>query len=204
MGSWGRPPNYYLPSSRDEDERQYAVRHTLRTIDCAAALGAKAVVMHLGLGADAPLHDALVGLARGRTVRQPQVPATDRKSLTVRDKKRQKHLDQVYRTLEAILPRAREVGVKLGMETRLGIEEIPSEEEADQILTRFGTDAILYWHDVGHAAIKEALGLMNQEAILNRFRGRTAGMHLQDFTPPAEDHQPPGLARLILSDWRRL
>jgi sugar phosphate isomerase/epimerase len=33
---------------------------------------------------------------------------------------------------------------------------------------------------------------MTHESILERFRGRTAGMHLQDFSPPAEDHQPPG------------
>jgi sugar phosphate isomerase/epimerase len=114
------------------------------------------------------------------------------KGVAVRDKKRQKNLDQVYRTLEAVLSHAQEAGVKLGMETRFGIEEIPDEQEAEEILTRFGTDTILYWHDVGHAAVKEVLGLMVMEAILGRFRGRTLGMHLQDFAPPAEDHQPPG------------
>jgi len=79
------------------------------------------------------------------------------------------------------------------METRSGLEEIPDEDETEQILTRFGTDTIMYWHDVGHAALKEQLGLMGADAILNRFRDRTAGMHLQDFAPPALDHQPPGL-----------
>src|SRR5216684_1658533 len=34
-------PDYYLPSARKETERALAVRHTLRTIDCAASLGAK-------------------------------------------------------------------------------------------------------------------------------------------------------------------
>jgi predicted esterase len=52
------------------------------------------------------------------------------------------------------------MNVKIGMETRLGIEDIPNEEEAEEILTRFGADTILYWHDVGHAAVKEVLGLM--------------------------------------------
>lgn len=192
-GVMGPAPDYYLPSSRDEDERQCAVRHTLRTIDCAALLGAKFVVLHFGLVAMRNYTMRLLGLYAEGRADTPKFQRLREKSLAVRDKKCQKHLDQVYRTLEAILPRAKELGVKLGMETRFGIEEIPSEEETEQILGRFGTDAIMYWHDVGHAAAKESLGLMNLEAILNRFRGRTAGMHLQDFTPPAEDHLPPGL-----------
>ena len=201
LGVMGSAPDYYLPSSRDEDERQCAVRHTLRTIDCAATLGAKVVVLHLGL---VPMRDytmRLLGLyadGRGDT---PKFQRLREKALTVRDKKKQKHLDQVYRTLEEVLPRAKEVNVKLGMETRFGIEEIPTEVEADEILKRFGTESIMYWHDVGHAAVKETLGLMTHEDILERFRGRTLGMHLQDFAPPAEDHQPPGLG---IFDFSRL
>jgi len=80
------------------------------------------------------------------------------KAQTVRDKKRQKHLDQVFRTLEEVLPHAKEMNVKLGMETRFGIEEIPNEVESEEILKRFGTESILYWHDVGHAAVKETWG----------------------------------------------
>jgi sugar phosphate isomerase/epimerase len=192
VGLMGSAPDYYLPSSRDENERQCAVRHTLRTIDCAAALGAKFVVLHLGL---VPMRNYTVRLLGLHAEGRDDTPKFQRwrdKALAVREKKRPKHLDQVFRTLEAVLPRAKEVGVTLGMETRLGIEEIPSEEEADQILTRFGTDTILYWHDVGHAAVKELLGLMNLEGMLHRFRSRTAGMHLQDFAPPAIDHLPPG------------
>ena len=193
LGFLGPAPNCYLPSSRDETERKLAVQHTLRTIDCAASLGAKAVVMHLGL---VPMRDYTMRLldlyARGRAD-TPKFQRLRDKALVVRDKKQPKHLDQVYRTLEAILPRARKAGVKLGMETRIGIEEIPSEAETEQILARFGTDATMYWHDVGHAMAKELLGLVKTEVILERFRGRTAGMHLQDFAPPADDHQPPGL-----------
>ena len=45
LGVMGSAPDYYLPSSWDENERQSAVRHTLRTIDCATTLGAKVVVL---------------------------------------------------------------------------------------------------------------------------------------------------------------
>jgi sugar phosphate isomerase/epimerase len=193
LGAMGPAPDYYLPSSRDEDERQCAVRHTLRTIECAAMLGAKAVVLHLGLVPMRNYTMRLVGLFAEGRADTPKFQRWREKALALRNKKRQPHLDQVYRTLEAVLPRARDAGVVLGMETRSGLEEIPDEEEAEQILTRFGTDTIMYWHDIGHAALKEELGLMNPAAILERFRGRTAGMHLQDFAPPVFDHQPPGL-----------
>ena len=193
FGVMGPAPDYYLPSSRDEGERQAAVQHTLRTIDWAAALGAKVVVLHLGRVQMRNYTMRLLDLHAAGKADTPKFQRLREKGVAVRNRKRQKHLDQVYRTLEAVLPHAREVGVKLGMETRFGIEEIPDEQEADQILTHFGTETILYWHDVGHAAVKETLGLMVMESILGRFRGRTLGMHLQDFTPPDEDHLPPGL-----------
>jgi sugar phosphate isomerase/epimerase len=192
IGVRGPAPNYYLPSSRDEDERKYAVRHTLRTIDCAAALGAKAVVMHLGLVPMRHYTARLLDLHVHGRADSPKCYRLTEKAIAVRSKKSQPPLDQVYRTLDEVLPRAKEMGVKIGMETRFGIEEIPNEQEAEQILTHFGTETILYWHDVGHAAVKEILGLMSTRAVLNRFRGRTAGMHLQDFHPPVEDHLPPG------------
>ena len=195
IGIMGPAPDHYLPSSRDEEERQYAVRHTLRTIDCAAELGAKAVVMHLGRVMMRDYTYRMLMLHAEGRADSPRYQRLSARAMAVRDKKRQKFLDQVFRTLEEILPRAKEMNVKIGMETRLRIEDIPNEEEAEEILTRFGADTILYWHDVGHAAVKEVLGLMRLETILNRFSGRTAGMHLQDFRPTADDHLPPGVGQ---------
>jgi sugar phosphate isomerase/epimerase len=192
LGMNGPAPDCYLPSSRDDFERQQAVRHTLRTIDCAAALGARAVVLHLGL---VPMRNYTMKLldlhVRGRAETRRFLRIRD-KAQAVRALRREKSLEQVFRTLDAVIPRASEMGVRLGMETRFGIEEIPNEEEANLIMARFGPDSIAYWHDVGHAQVKENLGLMRHETILERFRGRTAGMHLQDVAPPAFDHQPPG------------
>ena len=192
LGVMWPAPDYYLPSSRDEGQRHAAVQHTLRTIDWAAALHARAVILHLGRVEMRDYTMRLLDLYAAGKGDAPKFQRLRERGVAARDKKRQKYLDQVYRTLEAVLPHAQAAGVKLGMETRFGIEEIPDEQETEEILTRFGTETILYWHDVGHAAVKELLGLMVTESILNRFRGRTLGMHLQDFAPPAQDHQPPG------------
>ena len=99
LGVMGSAPDYYLPSSRDENERQSAVRHTLRTIDSATTLGAKVVVLHLGV---VPMRDytmRLLGLSAEGRGGTPKFQRLREKALTVRAKKCQKHLDQVYRTL---------------------------------------------------------------------------------------------------------
>ncbi len=193
VGVMGPAPDYYLPSAKDDRERQCAVRHTLRTIDCAASLGARAVVLHLGLVAMRNYTMGLLGLIEDGKREAPKFERLRRKALAVREKKRQKFLDQVYRTLDEIVPRAKEMKIKLGIETRFGIEEIPDADESEAIIGRYGADVVNYWHDVGHAEVKEALGLATHETWLDRFRGRTAGFHLQDVAPPAHDHLPPGM-----------
>ena len=192
LGVMGPAPDYYLPSARDERERELAVRHTLRTIDCAASLGAKAAVLHLGMVPMRNYTSRLLQLYAEGAAGGPKFQRLLEKAVTVRNKKRQRHLDQVYRTLDAVIPKAKEFGIKLGLETRFGIEEIPDELESSDIIRRFGTEGLAYWHDIGHAQIKENIGVTTHESLLGRFRGHTAGIHLQDFAPPAYDHLPPG------------
>ncbi len=193
VGVMGPAPDYYLPSARDDRERQCAVRHTVRTIDCAASLGARVVVLHLGLVLMRNYTMRLLELVEAGRRDSPKFERLRQKALAVRVKKRQRFLDQVYRTLDEVVPRAQEMRIKLGIETRFGIEEIPDADETDAIIGRYGAEVVSYWHDVGHAQVKEALGLETHEGWLERFRGRTAGFHLQDVAPPAHDHLPPGV-----------
>jgi sugar phosphate isomerase/epimerase len=164
----------------------------LRTIDFAASLGAPIVVLHLGRVEMRDYTEKLMELfAHGRAA-EPKFERVRIKAITVRAKKRQKYFDQVRRTLDEILPRAKELKITLGIETRFGIEEIPSEDEVGELLNIYGTESLAYWHDIGHAQVKENFGFASHESLLKRYQGRTAGMHLQDFAPPAFDHQPPG------------
>lgn len=185
-------PDYYEPSALDDNERQLAVRHTLRTIEFAHSLGAKAVVLHLGSVRMRDYTEKLMHLFAAGKSETPKFDRVRTKALAAREKKRQKHLDQLFRSLDQIVPAAKEAGLRLGVETRDSIEQIPNEDEAGIIIERYGADVTGYWHDVGHAQVKENFGLSRHESLLERYRGRTAGMHLQDFAPPAFDHQPPG------------
>ena len=124
-----------------ETERQLAVRHTLRTIEFAASLGAKVMVLHLGLVEMRDYTDKLLRLFADGKAGTRKFERIRVKAVTVRAKKRQQHLDQVFRSLDEIVPRAKEAAVRLGVETRFGIEEIPSEGEIGDILQRYGADA---------------------------------------------------------------
>ena len=201
VGVSGPSPDYYRPSSRNETERQLAVRHTLRTIGFAASLGAKFVVLHLGLVEMPDYTEKLMNLLARDESDTSNFEDLRVKAVTVRAQKRRKNLDQLFRSLDEIVPRARDAGIRLGLETRFAIEEIPSEDEVGEIIQRYGTNSVAYWHDVGHAQVKENFGITSHESLLARYRGHTAGMHLQDFAPPAFDHQPPGAGRF---DFTRL
>jgi sugar phosphate isomerase/epimerase len=191
IGLNGPAPDYYLPSSRRERERELAIRHTLRTLDCAIAVGAKVVVLHLGT---IPLRDYTGKLLRKLVDGKAGTPRYERiklKALTKRAKRRQLYFDNVCRVLDVVVPRAKDLKLKLGLETRMTIGDIPDEDDAEELIRRYG-DTLGYWLDNAHAQFKENLGLLRIEAVLERFRGRTLGMHLQDFKPPVRDHLPPG------------
>jgi sugar phosphate isomerase/epimerase len=63
-----------------------------------------------------------------------------------------------------------------------------------------------YWHDTGHAAIKEGMGLINHQAHLERNASRLLGFHLHDVSAAGKDHQPVGAGRIdfemISQFWR--
>ena len=192
VGLTGPAPDYYQPSARRETEREQAVRHTLRTLDFAASLGAPAVVLHLGSVEMRHYTEKLMLLfAQGRSA-TPKFERVRQRALAVRAQKQPRYFDQVLRSLDVIVPHAQQLKIKLGVETRLALEEIPFADEVGELQRRYGAATVAYWHDVGHAQVKENFGFTRHETLLEQYRGCTAGIHLQDFTAPAFDHQPPG------------
>jgi sugar phosphate isomerase/epimerase len=192
LGVNGPAPDYYLPSSPRDRERESAIRHTLRTLDCAVAVGAKVMVLHLGT---IPLRDYTGKLLKKLVDGKAGTPRYERikiKALTKRAKRRPKYFDNVCRVLDVVVPRAKDLGIKMGLETRMTIGDIPDEDDVEELMRRYGADVLGYWLDNAHAQFKENLGLLRIESVLERFRGRTLGMHLQDFAPPVRDHLPPG------------
>ena len=67
-------------------------------------------------------------------------------------------------------------------------------------------DACGYWHDTGHAQIKQEMGLLNHREHLEKNAPNAIGFHLHDVNAEGDDHQAIGSGRIdfemISSFWR--
>lgn len=174
-------------ASLDREERERAVRYTCRTLEVAHELEVGAVVLHLGYIEGEERKDAPQRAYReGRWGKEELQEYLKERSL-----KAPPHLDAVFFSLERVLRRAETLGVKVGVENRYHLSEIPLGEEIGMVLEEFAGGPIGYWHDTGHAAVAEALGAIRQKELLERYGARMIGIHLHD-AQGVDDHLPPG------------
>jgi sugar phosphate isomerase/epimerase len=94
--------------------------------------------------------------------------------------------------LRKILPEAEKRGLKLGCENRQALEEIPVDGDFASFFRKFSSPNVVYWHDTGHAQIKENLGFIQHAQHLKSLAARLAGFHIHDVQFPARDHVVPG------------
>lgn len=179
-------------AASDRDQRQLAVRYTLRSLETAAEFEARVVVLHLGwvpgLGAKELTREAA---RQGGMTPELKVVAEARRAASPA------LLDALSFALEPLLRRAGELGLVLGVENRFHVFQAPNLEETLALLARFDGAPIGYWHDTGHAHNRELAGLNPARAYLEALGERLVGCHLHDAVGP-EDHQPPGEGEL---DW---
>ena len=179
-------------ASTDDGRRRAGVEATLESIENAKALGASAVVLHLGslpIEGKWEKQEALRRLAAGEA---GEVSAAD--LLAERERVAPARLEAACRSLAELLERSS--GVALGIECRMGWHELPSLAELGAILERFPDPRVGYWHDVGHAVIQDTLRLADQHEWLRRHGARTLGIHLHDVRDGYRDHYPPGLGEV--------
>jgi sugar phosphate isomerase/epimerase len=113
-----------------------------------------------------------------------------------REAKKKTAVANLYDSLKKIVPEAEKLGLKLGCENRESVREIPLEADFEGFLRDFPSPAVYYWHDCGHAQIKENLGFIHHAEFLSSLAGRLAGFHIHDVQFPATDHCPPGSGQI--------
>lgn len=207
-------PNLFQPSATEHREHDQWLRHTKRTIDFASQMKARAVVCHLGSVSFFwfnPARDLRHYLrdhhGAGRTPDDKVYHALLKKCLVKLRKRMPTFLDQVKVSINAMLEHAKLKGVKLGFENREKFEELPIDADYAQFLAEFPVDApVGYWHDTGHADIKEGMGLLEHRSHLEGLATRTIGFHLHDVDAHGHDHQPIGAGhinfRMVSEFWR--
>ena len=192
MGIDRAAPNIFQFSSENPRERENAFRHTLKTIEIAARVKAPVVVLHMGSVDIKNYTEKLIDLATDGKRDTPKFQKLCDEAARKREDKKERYVNAAYEALRRIIPEAEKHGVLLGIENREAIEEIPFESDMELFLREFTSPVVRYWHDTGHAQIKENLGFIGHAMHLESFAERLAGFHIHDVEYPGRDHQQPG------------
>jgi sugar phosphate isomerase/epimerase len=192
MGVDRAAPNIFKFSAENSRERENAYRYTVKTIETAERLKAPLVVLHLGAIDMKDYTDKLIDLATEGKKDSPKYEKLCEEALRKREEKKEKFVALAYDMLRRIVTEAAPRGIKLGIENREALEEIPLDEDFFFFFKEFTQPAIVYWHDTGHAQIKENLGFIHHAMHVESLAERLYGFHVHDVHLPARDHQAPG------------
>lgn len=185
----------FLLSSTDHEERLKAVKYSVRTIEHAHDLGAKAVILHLGrVEMSNPTPKFLKFNGENEKEKREALSLINEQRL-VRGARHQKNLDALFFSLEKLNREAEKRGIILGIENRYHFHEIPDFEEIGLILKQFQGGHVRYWHDVGHAQAQENMGIIRQRDLLEAYSEMMIGIHLHDVIG-CDDHLAPGQGEL--------
>jgi sugar phosphate isomerase/epimerase len=185
-------PNLYVFSSLDARERENAYKHSVKTIETAARLKAAVVVLHLGCIDMKEFTDKLLDMVQHGKKGTSKYASLCAAVMEKREKKKERHMQFASEMLDRLIPLAEEHGVKLGIENRQALEEIPLDTDFELLLREFDRPSVGYWHDCGHAQIKENLGFINHRTHLEWLAPRLLGFHVHDTAFPGHDHRAPG------------
>ena len=194
-------PNFYEPSASDRRERSSWNRYTLQTLEFAEKTGAKKIVMHSGSvrfflkSPEKKLKKWIQSedLERIRLSENKKFVSKCEHAMRRIRKASKNPVKHVRTSISQALEWAKERNLKLCIENREGLSEIPFDSELAEFIDAFSTpEQMGYWHDTGHAQIKHQLGLLNHCEHLVSLKDHLTGFHLHDVTVEGVDHQPIG------------
>jgi len=202
LGAPRAHPELFALCALEERERESAVAHTGRVAAFAAEMGARCVVAHGGhMHTRVSTRDLVVLCRQGR--RQSEAYEKMKLKLIVqREKAAPKHLAQLRRSLDALLPEFEKEGVMLALENLPDWESVPAEIEMERLARDYAAPGFGYWHDIGHGQVRQNLDLSAPLHWLRRLRPRLAGLHIHDVQPPDRDHLMPPAGAVDFAPFR--
>jgi sugar phosphate isomerase/epimerase len=192
-------PNFFQPSLPDEKKREQWVRQTKRSIEFAAQVGAGVLVCHLGsvrylwLNPYRRMESYLERHPDAARKGDPAYRAILEKAMGQLRKRMPDFWARTQDCVRLVLDYAAEKKVMLALENRERFEELPLDGDFPALLSGLPLPApVGYWHDAGHAHIKESAGLLGHRAQLEQNSARLLGFHLHDVDQAGNDHQAVG------------
>jgi len=185
-------PDCYEFTSHRPQERERALKLTRQTMETAAEFGARFVVLHLGrIQSLRGMTDRLLSQLRVKGASDRAYCRAKLEAVRKREEVSEGYLNRVIAALEPLIEEAAKRNLTLVVENRSDFEAVPTERELLELLRHFDSPHFRYWHDFGHAQMRESLGLLDHVQWLGEVAPYAAGAHLQDARWPDEDHLIP-------------
>lgn len=204
MGFVSAAPNAFQFTARDARERDSAYRHTLKTLETAQRVKAGIVVLHMGSIEMKDYQDKLVDLLKRGLRESPKYEKICTEAVQKQEEKKNAQVELAGEALRRLIEQAESRGLRLGIENREGLEEIPLDRDFENFLRDFDSPTVGYWHDTGHAQIKQNLGFLHHATHLDNLSPRLIGFHIHDVEFPARDHRAPGTGTVDFAALRPL
>ena len=188
-----------LLSSLNADERKEAVRRTIQTMELAVELETPIVVLHLG---EVDTYDRSYLMVDLYNYGEREFEAFHQKVTEAtewRKRKEEKHRDAVLRSLDELNERALRMELCIAIENRPHYYQIPNFDEVELFFEEFYGSPMRYWHDIGHAARQEKLGVCWANKWLEQYEEYLVGVNLHDLQGLKAYH-PPGIGDLAWDD----
>lgn len=182
-----------LISSPDEQRRRAGVDSIRNSIELARRVGASLVVVHCGqIQADSAPEFELRALYDAGQYGSEEYRQKLARFMAQRAAMAPPCLEALRRSIIELLEIARPGDIRLGLENRYHIFDLPSPDEMEMLLGLGEPQRLGFLFDIGHAVTLERLGLYPLEEWLQRFGARILGVHLHDVIGLV-DHRAPGL-----------
>ena len=177
----------------DLEKRKRSVELLIQSIDYADRYGAKGVVVHPGevpfdYNIDAKLKKLWVDEGKD----SPAYQQLWQEMIETRDRVAPIHVQRIQDSLETVCDYIARKGldIKIGIETRSRCYQIPTLQEADQIITGLNGAPVYIWYDIGHGMMMERMGLYDNAAEIQKLKDKVLGVHIHE-TVGLVDHWCP-------------
>ena len=186
----------WLISATDEECRLQGIWAVKRSIDLAKALGAGTVVIHAGnVHLDYRLEKQLGALLAAGAAATDEYQEIKARLVDCGQALLRPRLEATKKSLRALLDYAAPMGIRLGLENRYHLSDLPGIDELAELLDLAEPERLGFVFDTGHARAQENLGFARYEEWLTRYGTRLFGTHLHDVNGTV-DHDVPGTGEI--------
>jgi len=177
----------------DLEKRKRSVELLLGSVDYAYRFGAKGVVVHPGEVPFSYHIDAeLKRFMREHGKESEQYQTLWAEMMDRRNELAPIHVKRIQESLDVVCNyiAQKNLDVKIGIETRSRCNQIPTLQEANQIIDNLHGAPVYLWYDIGHGMLMEGMGLYNNVSEIKQMKDKVLGVHIHE-TVDMVDHWCP-------------